>query len=89
MMIGPPGIPKFGRPVFALARRKLKRSPGHEITWRWLAGLYVAGVVAHFSHHLAFDLPAGSDPTFTEALTSAPVSLVWPADLIHTLIDLA
>jgi hypothetical protein len=32
------------------------------------------------------DLPDGSDPSF-EALTSAPVSLVWPADLIGTLID--
>lgn len=55
-------------------------------SWRWLAGLYVAGVLAHFSHHMAFDI---IDPTFGAALTSAPTSLVWPADLIHTLIDLS
>jgi hypothetical protein len=32
-------------------------------------------------------LPDGSNPS-SEALTSAPVSLVWPADLIGTLITL-
>ncbi|HUC09536.1 MAG TPA: hypothetical protein VL985_03820 [Stellaceae bacterium] len=52
------------------------------------AGLYMAGVLAHFSHHLAFDFARG-DPSFGRALVSAPVSLVWPADLIGTLISLA
>jgi len=88
-MIGPPGLPKFGRRVFSFAMPSRVRSVReHQNTWRWVAGLYLAGVLAHFSHHLAFDLPAGSDPTFSEALTSAPTSLVWPADLVHTLIDL-
>jgi hypothetical protein len=32
-------------------------------------------------------LPNGSDPPF-EALTSVPLSLVWPADLMKTLITL-
>ncbi len=54
-----------------------------------MAGLYLAGVLAHFSHHMAFDLPAGIDPSFDEALASAPTSLVWPADLIGTLMDLS
>jgi hypothetical protein len=47
----------------------------------------LAGVLAHFGHHMAFDLPAGGDPSLTEALTVAPVSLVWPADLIGTLME--
>jgi hypothetical protein len=87
-MIGPPGLPKFGRRVFAFAvpRPNLRR---RQHTWKWLTGLYLAGVLAHFSHHMAFDLPRGSDPSLTEALASAPVSLVWPADLIGTLIDLS
>ncbi|HZT87857.1 MAG TPA: hypothetical protein VFA12_07800 [Stellaceae bacterium] len=88
-MIGPPGLPKFGRRVFAFAgpARTLTRDRQH--AWRWLAGLYLAGVAAHFSHHMAFDLPAGIDPSFGEAIISAPVSLVWPADLIGTLIDMS
>jgi len=32
-------------------------------------------------------LPDGRNPS-SEALTSAPISLVWPADLIGTLINL-
>jgi hypothetical protein len=37
---------------------------------------------------MAFDLPAdGIDPSIGVALHSAPTSLVWPADLIETLID--
>ncbi|MBV8889845.1 MAG: hypothetical protein JO305_09285 [Alphaproteobacteria bacterium] len=85
-MIGPPGLPKLGRRVFSFAPRRI-RSREHQHAWKWAAGLYLAGVLAHFSHHMAFDLPAGADPSLTEALTSAPVSLVWPADLIQTLMD--
>ena len=88
-MIGPPGLPKFGRRVFAFAApRARSTSREHQHAWKWAAGLYLAGVLAHFSHHMAFDLPAGSDASLSEALTSAPTSLVWPADLIQTLMDL-
>ncbi|HJU20392.1 MAG TPA: hypothetical protein VJ770_28385 [Stellaceae bacterium] len=55
--------------------------------WKWLAGLYLCGVLAHFSHNLAFDL-SRADASVVGALSSAPVSLVWPADLIGTLIAL-
>ncbi len=64
------------------------RAAGRQQPWKWMAGLYLAGVLAHFSHHMAFDLPAGIDASLNEALTSAPTSLVWPADLIGTLIAL-
>ena len=87
-MIGPPGLPKIGRRIFRFAE-----PPTHR-RWpltalKWAAGLYLAGVLAHFSHHMAFDLPAGIDPSLGEALSSAPVSLVWPADLIGTLMTLS
>jgi hypothetical protein len=88
IMIGPPGLPKFGRRVFSFAVPKPQkpcRPRQNQHIWKWATGLYLAGVLAHFSHHMV-DLPDGSDPSF-EALTSAPVSLVWPADLIGTLID--
>ena len=88
-MIGPPGLPKVGRRVFRFAGAATARSRAHAMTWKWVAGLYFAGVLAHFSHHMAFDLPAGIDPSLDEALTSAPISLVWPADLIGTLITLS
>jgi len=87
-MIGPPGLPKFGRRIFAAATVRRPPSRERQHAWKWAAGLYLAGVLAHFSHHMAFDLPDGSDPSLGEALTSAPTSLVWPADLIQTLIDL-
>jgi hypothetical protein len=87
-MIGPPGLPIMGRRAFPPAARAALQARGNG--WRWFAGLYLAGVLAHFSHHMAFDLPAdGIDPSLGVALTSAPTSLVWPADLIHTLIDLS
>jgi hypothetical protein len=89
MMIGPPGLPKFGRRVFSFAASRRRASRERQHAWKWLAGLYLAGVLAHFSHHMAFDLPRGMDPSFGEALTSAPISLVWPADLIGTLIDMS
>lgn len=85
-MIGPPGVPKIGRRVFILADRPARRRWLGEAL-KWAAGLYLAGVVAHFGHHMAFDLPEGRDPSLHEALTTAPVSLVWPADLIGTLIE--
>jgi hypothetical protein len=87
-MIGPPGLPKYGRRVFSFSTGKAKqrRHTGHAA--KWLVGLYFAGVLAHFSHHLAFNFAQG-DPSFGRALISAPASLVWPADLIGTLISLA
>ena len=82
-MIGPPGLPKTGRRDFSRARSREQES-----AWKWAAGLYLAGVLAHFSHHMAFDLPAdGIDPSLGIALHSAPSSLVWPVDAIETLID--
>lgn len=87
VMIGPPGLPKYGRRVFAFARARRKPIIRRRLhAWRWLAGLYMCGVLAHFSHNLAFELSRGSDAAVVEALASAPVSLVWPADLIGTLI---
>jgi hypothetical protein len=87
-MIGPPGLPKLERRVFSFASTRPERPRGQG--WKWVTGLYLAGVLAHFGHHLAFDLPAdGVDPTLALALSSAPTSLVWPADLIHTLIELS
>ena len=85
IMIGPPGLPKYGRRVFSFTMAAPAR-PQARHAWKWVTALYVAGVLAHFSHHLAFDL---SDPSLTQALASAPVSLVWPADLIGTLIQLS
>ena len=86
-MIGPPGLPKLGRRVFSFATGG-PRVRERQDAWKWVAGLYIAGVLAHFSHHMAFDLPAdGIDPSIGVALHSAPTSLVWPADLIETLID--
>jgi hypothetical protein len=88
-MIGPPGLPILGRRALSsAARAALQARSGNN--WRWLVGLYIAGVLAHFSHHMAFDLPAdGINPSFGIVLASAPMSLVWPADLIHTLIELS
>jgi hypothetical protein len=88
-MIGPPGLPKLGRRVFSFAAARPTRSPARLLPLKWAAGLYLAGVLAHFSHHLAFDLPAGIDPSLNTALISVPVSLMWPADLIGTLIKLS
>jgi len=85
-MIGPPGLPKYGRRVFSFAAAKPSRSRQHQNAWKWVTGLYLAGVLAHFSHHMVA-LPDGSNPPI-EALVSAPLSLVWPADLIGTLINL-
>ncbi len=83
MMIGPPGFPALGRRVF---RRTRTREQEH--AWKWVTGLYLAGVLAHFGHHMAVDLPAdGIDPSFGAALHSPPTSLVWPKDLIDTLMD--
>lgn len=70
------------------ARAALQARSGSN--WRWLAGLYLAGVLAHFSHHMAFDLPAdGINPSLGVVVASVPTSLIWPADLIHTLIELS
>jgi len=87
-MIGPPGLPKYGRRVFSFAAAKPGQSQQRRNGWKWVTGLYLAGVLAHFSHHLAFNFAQG-DPSFGAALTGALVSLVWPADLIGTLISLS
>jgi hypothetical protein len=84
-MIGPPGLPKVGRRVFSYSRGRQKPPRDRLLPLKWAVGLYLAGVLAHFSHHMAFDLPAGIDPSLGEALISAPTSLAWPADLIGTL----
>jgi hypothetical protein len=86
IMIGPPGLPKYGRRVFSFAVPRQSRSRQHQNGWKWITGLYLAGVLAHFSHHM-IALPDGSNAP-SEALTSAPLSLVWPADLMKTLITL-
>jgi hypothetical protein len=86
-MIGPPGLPKYGRRIFSATAGKPKQSRQNRHVWKLATGLYFAGVLAHFSHHLAFNFAQG-DPSFGHALISAPVSLVWPADLIGTLISL-
>jgi hypothetical protein len=86
-MIGPPGLPKYGRRVFVFAAPERRRSRPHHHAWKWFTGIYLAGVLAHFSHHMVA-LPDGSDPPI-EALISAPISLVWPADLMKTLIELS
>ena len=86
-MIGPPGLPKYGRRVFSFAAAKPKQPRHTHHFVKLAAGLYFAGVLAHFSHHLAFNFAEG-DASFGHAIVSAPVSLVWPADLIGTLISL-
>jgi hypothetical protein len=87
-MIGPPGLPKIGRQVFRFAG---SRAPSRFRLQplKWVAAFYFAGVLAHFGHHMAFDLPAGIDASLGEALISAPTSLAWPADLIGTLMTLS
>ena len=86
-MIGPPGLPKYPRRVFAFAAAR-RGKPSRGRTWRWLLGLYVAGAVAHFSHNLVLDLAEGRDPSRGDALAADMISLVWPADLIGVLIRL-
>jgi hypothetical protein len=84
-MIGPPGLPKVGRRVFYFAGAPVARPRLQAL--KWATVLYFAGVLAHFSHHMAVDLPAGA--RLNEALASSPICLVWPADLIGTLISLS
>ena len=85
-MIGPPGIPKLGRRIFSFATAI--PAPQRDPLWpvKWAAALYVAGVLAHFSDHMAYQLSSGQP--LHQVLSSAPVCLVWPADLIGTLINL-
>jgi hypothetical protein len=85
-MIGPPGIPKIGRRVFSFAA-PAARARDRLLPLKWAVGLYFAGVLAHFSDHMAFQLAAGLP--LDQVLNSAPICLVWPADLIGTLIALA
>jgi hypothetical protein len=89
MMIGPPGLPQIGRRVFRFRSPRPSPLRVPVLALKWAVVLYSAGVVAHFAHHMAFDLPAGTDPSFQAALASAPVALTWPADLIGTLLTLA
>ena len=89
-MIGPPGLPKVGRRIFNLRGSADPRARLRVLQpMKWIVGLYFAGVLAHFGHHMAFDLPAGTDPSLGVALASAPISLAWPADLIGTLMTLS
>jgi len=85
-MIGPPGLPKFGRRVFAFAAAQRTRTRDQRLGWKWLVGLYAAGVLAHFSHHMVAVAPTAGDPAYVVALDGAPWSLAWPADLIGALI---
>ncbi|HLY46532.1 MAG TPA: hypothetical protein VKQ73_13195 [Stellaceae bacterium] len=87
-MIGPPGLPKIGRRVFSFTAAP-RRARARLNPLKWATGLYLAGVLAHFSHHMAFDLPRGANPSLDQALIGAPIALAWPADLIHTLIRLS
>ena len=82
-MIGPPGLPKFGRRVFSFGSSPERRHQRRNAC-KFAVCFYAAGVLAHYSHHMSFGLPSSLD----EALMSAPTSLAWPADLIGTLIDL-
>jgi hypothetical protein len=84
-MIGPPGLPKYPRRVFAFAGAQAAARTRAQL-WKLALGLYLAGAVAHFSHNLALDLAAGRQPSLGQALVSDAVSLVWPADLIGVLI---
>lgn len=83
-MIGPPGLPQGGRPVSSILTASARRARASHHVLKWLGGLYLAGVLAHFSHNMALGLPDGM--SFDQALATAPISLVWPADLIGTLI---
>jgi hypothetical protein len=84
-MIGPPGLPKYPRKVFAFAAvRKRGRRSGR--AWKWALALYVAGVFAHFGHDVAVGIADGRNPGFGEALAIDMIALVWPADLIGVLI---
>ena len=86
IMIGPPGLPKIGRRVFYFVGAPPAPSRLPMLALKWASALYLAGVLAHYSHHLALGLPAGM--SFDQALVSAPISLAWPADLIGTLMAL-
>jgi hypothetical protein len=88
-MIGPPGLPKIGRRIFRLSAPRPDRLRAPVVAFKWSVCFYFAGVLAHFAHHMAFDLPVGTDPSLQVALASAPISLAWPADLIGTLLTLA
>jgi hypothetical protein len=88
-MIGPPGLPKLGRPVSYIAGSAPPPARLPMQAFKWASGLYLAGVLAHFSHTIVFNLPGGIDRSFVVALHNAPTSLAWPADLIGTLIALA
>jgi hypothetical protein len=88
-MIGPPGLPKIGRRIFRFSAPRPDRLSVPLRAFKWTVCFYFAGAAAHFSHHMAFDLPAGTDPSFDAALASAPTSLAWPADLIGTLLTLS
>lgn len=79
-------MPKLGRRVFSFAGTPAPVRPSLLQPLKWATGLYLAGVLAHFSHHMALGLPAGM--SLDDALISAPIRLVWPADLIGTLIAL-
>ena len=81
-MIGPPGIPKIWTPRI--------RPGAHARTAAYVemdCRPLLAGVLAHFSHHMAIDLPADQSIRARNRAESAPTSIFWPVDAIHTLID--
>ncbi len=85
-MIGPPGIPKLGRRVFSFDAAAPAPQRDALLPVKWAAALYLAGALAHFSDHMAYQLSTGLP--LHQVLTTAPICLVWPADLIGTLINL-
>lgn len=87
-MIGPPRLPKLGRPLSYVAGAPPPPARLSLQPFKWAAGFYLAGVLAHFSHAIVFNLPGGIDRSLLVALSNAPTSLAWPADLIETLIAL-
>jgi len=87
-MIGPPGLPKFGRRVFSFAGTATSAVRRRRLALKWAAGLYLAGVVVHSGHHMSFYLHEGIGSSLAQGITDAPTSFAWPADLIATLMTL-
>lgn len=85
-MIGPPGLPKTGRRIFSAASAAVANPRDRLLPLKWGLGLYVAGVLAHFSDHMAYQLAVGLP--LGKVLGTASICFVWPADLIATLIAL-
>ena len=72
--------------MFSFAAAQPAQPRARLLALKWAGALYLAGVLAHFSDHMAYQLSVGMP--LDAVLTSAPICLVWPADLIGTLIAL-